>query len=189
MPILKLRVAQTCPHALLGVIPIGEVWLHRALLLREVDRQLPRARGHPVTVLEELMPVALEREQHCLQEWMETPFLATPTTHCSARARGQEHTLSFTCTSGKEDTSVHGLAGKIAGLSEWWVQLPFYVRERLEVIGSHTFLGTLPGFKPRNNDTALTALLERWSNTTHTFLLPFDKRTITPLDFATLTGV
>ncbi|EEF36051.1 conserved hypothetical protein [Ricinus communis] len=90
---------------------------------------------------------------------------------------------------GQEDTSVHELVGNIASLSEWWVQLLFYMGEMLEVIGFNTFLGTLTRFKPKNEVIAVTTLLERWSDTTHTFLLPFGEMTITSLDFIALTRV
>ncbi|EEF47951.1 conserved hypothetical protein [Ricinus communis] len=58
----------------------------------------------------------------------------------------------------------------------------------MEVTEFVTFLGTLSGFKPKNNATALTALLERWSDTTHTFVLHFREMTITPMHFTALTG-
>ncbi|EEF50226.1 conserved hypothetical protein [Ricinus communis] len=65
------------------------------------------------------MLVALEYELWCPWEWMETPLLAMPTTHYSAKARGQE------------DTPIHGLASNIAGVSEWWVLLSFWLGKGL----------------------------------------------------------
>ncbi|EEF41732.1 conserved hypothetical protein [Ricinus communis] len=76
-----------------------------------------------------------------------------------------------------------------ASVSESLVHIPTHVKEQVEVTDFHHFLGTLPGFNPRYNLTTPTVLLERWSNTSHTFLLPFRKITDIPLDFVALMGI
>ena len=40
-----------------------------------------------------------------------------------------------------------------------------------------------------SGQAAMYALIERWMDTTHTFHLPFGEMTITPLDFAAITGL
>ncbi|EEF45971.1 conserved hypothetical protein [Ricinus communis] len=59
----------------------------------------------------------------------------------------------------------------------------------MEATDFHLFLSTLPRLTPKNNATAMTTLLERWSDTTYTFLLPFGEKTIMPLDFTALIGI
>ena len=40
-----------------------------------------------------------------------------------------------------------------------------------------------------SSQAAMCALIERWMDTSHTFHLPFSEMTVTPLDFAAITGL
>ena len=40
-----------------------------------------------------------------------------------------------------------------------------------------------------SSQAATCALIERWMDTTHTFHLPFSEMTVTPFDFAAITGL
>ena len=40
-----------------------------------------------------------------------------------------------------------------------------------------------------SSQATMCALVERWMDTTHTFHLPFKEMTVTPLDFAAITGL
>ena len=40
-----------------------------------------------------------------------------------------------------------------------------------------------------SSQAAMCALIERWMDTTHTFHLPFGEMSVTPLDFAAITGL
>ena len=56
-------------------------------------------------------------------------------------------------------------------------------------MGFHDFILALLSEKGRIDYQPLYALLERWSESTHTFHLPFGEFTLDPVSFAAVTGI
>ncbi|KAI8542864.1 hypothetical protein RHMOL_Rhmol08G0173100 [Rhododendron molle] len=65
--------------------------------------------------------------------------------------------------------------------------LPRRVRELVDAAGFGEFIQTLT--RSRIDHAVLVALAERWRDTTNTFHLPIGEMTVTPADFATITGL
>ena len=54
--------------------------------------------------------------------------------------------------------------------------------------GFNVIISTLAYSSYLSSQIAMYALIERWMDTIHTFHLPFEEMTISPLDFSTITG-
>ncbi|KAI8563687.1 hypothetical protein RHMOL_Rhmol03G0128700 [Rhododendron molle] len=62
-----------------------------------------------------------------------------------------------------------------------------WVRALVDAAGFHLFIPILTVVK--NDHALLTALAERWHDTSNTFHFPIGEMTMTPVDFAALTGL
>ncbi|XP_058202936.1 protein MAIN-LIKE 1-like [Rhododendron vialii] len=80
-----------------------------------------------------------------------------------------------------------GFGGFVQSL-EFYRELPSVVQGLVDAAGFGTFVQVLTT-PIRNNHALLTALVERWWDTTNTFHLPHGEMTIMPLDFAAITGL
>ncbi|KAI8542629.1 hypothetical protein RHMOL_Rhmol08G0152400 [Rhododendron molle] len=65
--------------------------------------------------------------------------------------------------------------------------LPPRVKDLVNEAGFGEFIQTLSLVK--NDHVVLVALVERWRDTTNTFHLPPGEMTVTPADFAAITGL
>ncbi|XP_058225789.1 uncharacterized protein LOC131334672 isoform X2 [Rhododendron vialii] len=65
--------------------------------------------------------------------------------------------------------------------------LPERVRRLVDEAGFGQFIPTL--MQTKNDHAVLTALAERWQDTSNTFHFPVGEMTVTPLDFAAITGL
>jgi Plant mobile domain len=83
-----------------------------------------------------------------------------------------------------DDVYGHGGSGHSL---EYFRALPARVRELVEAAGFGPFVQLLGVV--RVDRAVLTALTERWWDTTNTFHFRFGEMTITPLDFAAITGL
>lgn len=72
-------------------------------------------------------------------------------------------------------------------MKEWYETLPQRAKDLVDGTGFGGFVQLLG--KTSNNCFQLTALAERWWDTTNTLHLPFGEATMTPLDFAAITGI
>lgn len=77
-----------------------------------------------------------------------------------------------------------GGSGKV---KSFYNQLPERAKQLVDDTGFKGFIQLLG--KTSNDRMQLTALAERWWDTTNTFHLPFAEATLTPLDFAAITGI
>ena len=80
-------------------------------------------------------------------------------------------------------------AGNFNGAHTWYESFPEVIRERIRVIGFQDFIHTLPTVQGQTDYQSLHALLERWSESTHTFQLPFGEFTVDPVSFAVVTSI
>ena len=71
----------------------------------------------------------------------------------------------------------------------WYGELTDDVKGRIQDTGFEDFILTLPDTQRQTDYQPLHALMERWSDTTHTFHLPYDEFTLDPVSFAAITGV
>ncbi|KAI8538200.1 hypothetical protein RHMOL_Rhmol09G0084200 [Rhododendron molle] len=81
---------------------------------------------------------------------------------------------------------IYGHGGSASSL-KYFKELPRRVRELVEEVGFGPFIQLLTSV--RVDCASLTALAERWWDTTNTFHLRFGEMTVTPLDFAAITGL
>ncbi|KAH7844242.1 hypothetical protein Vadar_025942 [Vaccinium darrowii] len=77
--------------------------------------------------------------------------------------------------------------GSLAPLAKWYRKLPEVVKDVVHEAGFEHFMKILPSF--RANIYILYACAERWWDTTNTFQFPFGEMTMTPKDFAMITGL
>ena len=80
-------------------------------------------------------------------------------------------------------------AGNFSGARAWYESFPEVIRERIRVTGFQDFIHALPTVQGRTDYQPLHALMERWSESTHTFQLPFGEFTVDPVSFAAITGI
>ncbi|KAI8535522.1 hypothetical protein RHMOL_Rhmol10G0180500 [Rhododendron molle] len=80
---------------------------------------------------------------------------------------------------------IHGFGGACRSLA-LYEALPSRVRELVDAAGFGEFIRTLT--LSRNDHVVLVALAERCRDTTNTFHLPLGEMTVTPTDFAAITG-
>jgi hypothetical protein len=69
----------------------------------------------------------------------------------------------------------------------FWERLPEAVREIVRQAGFGEFVGVLT--RASNDRQVVRALAERWWDTTNSFHFSFGELTVTPLDFAAITGL
>ncbi|XP_058195415.1 uncharacterized protein LOC131311843 [Rhododendron vialii] len=84
----------------------------------------------------------------------------------------------------KEYVRGFGGSGKV---KQWYGTLPQRAKELVDATGFGGFVQLLG--ETSNDRLQLTALAERWWDTTNTLHLPFGEATLTPLDFAAITGI
>ncbi|KAI8543458.1 hypothetical protein RHMOL_Rhmol08G0219900 [Rhododendron molle] len=81
---------------------------------------------------------------------------------------------------------IRGFSGACRSLA-LYEALPSRVKELVDAAGFGEFIRTLTS--SRNDHAVLVALAERWRDTTNTFHLPPEEMTVTPTDFAAITGL
>jgi hypothetical protein len=77
--------------------------------------------------------------------------------------------------------------GSHSPLVKWYRKLPEVVKDKVRDSGFGYFMEILPSFK--GNMSIIHGLAERWRDTTNSFHLPFGEMTMTPKDFAMITGL
>jgi hypothetical protein len=81
---------------------------------------------------------------------------------------------------------IRGFGGACSSLA-LYESLPDRVRQLVDEAGFGAYVGTLTW--ARNDHAVVVALAERWRDTTNTFHLPPGEMTVTPSDFAAITGL
>jgi hypothetical protein len=81
---------------------------------------------------------------------------------------------------------IRGFGGACSSLA-LYKSLPERVRQLVDEAGFGEFVRTLT--RARNDHAIVVALAERWRDTTNTFHLPPGEMTVTPTDFAAITGL
>ena len=71
----------------------------------------------------------------------------------------------------------------------WYDELTDDIKDRIQDTEFEDFILALPDTQGRTDYQPLHALMERWSDTTHTFHLPCGEFTLDPVSFAAITGV
>lgn len=82
--------------------------------------------------------------------------------------------------------------GGLGTIGKWWTKISRYDGNLVRAIDATGFGGiarALPKRMPNLSHSAVSAMGERWSETTHTFHLPFGEVTITPSDVVAMTGL
>ena len=79
--------------------------------------------------------------------------------------------------------------GNFSGARSWYDSLLEAIRNRIRDTGFSDFILALPSEKGRTDYQALHALMERWSESTQTFHLPFREFTLDPVSFTAVTGI
>ena len=87
------------------------------------------------------------------------------------------------------DTHSFKGAGNFSGARSWYDTFLDIIRDRIRDTGFEGFILALSSEKGRTDYQPLHALMERWSESTHTFQLPFGEYTLDPVSFATITSV
>ena len=87
------------------------------------------------------------------------------------------------------DTHSFKGAGNFSGARTWYDTFPDLIRARIRDTGFEAFVLALPSEKGRSDYQPLHALMERWSESTHTFQLPFGEYTLDPVSFAAITSI
>ncbi|KAI8559363.1 hypothetical protein RHMOL_Rhmol04G0167400 [Rhododendron molle] len=87
---------------------------------------------------------------------------------------------------GASQRDICGFGGACRSLA-LYEALPSRVRELVDAAGFGEFIRTLT--RSRNDHVVLVALADRWRDTTNTFHLPVGEMTVTPADFAAITGL
>ena len=80
-------------------------------------------------------------------------------------------------------------AENFSGARSWYDSLSEVIQTRIGDTGFTDFILALPSEKGRTDYQALHALIERWSESTHTFQLPFGEFTMDPVSFTAITGI
>ena len=80
-------------------------------------------------------------------------------------------------------------AGNFHGARMWYDELPDDIKDQIQDTGFGDFILALPDAQGRTDYQPLHALMERWSDTTHTFHLPCGEFTLDPVSFAAITGI
>ena len=71
----------------------------------------------------------------------------------------------------------------------WYDELTDDIKDRIQDTGFEDFILALPDTQGWTDYQPLHALMERWSDTTHTFHLPCGEFTLDPVSFAAITGI
>ena len=87
------------------------------------------------------------------------------------------------------DASRLRAGGSPSSVRRWYEVLPPAAKARVAETGFEPFILTISARSKKHDKKGLQALVERWMDTTHTFHLPVGEMTITPGDFAFLTGI
>ncbi|KAI8550394.1 hypothetical protein RHMOL_Rhmol06G0102800 [Rhododendron molle] len=98
--------------------------------------------------------------------------------------RDRDTHISFEWTMHTRDIYGHG---GLASSLKYFKELPRRVRELMEEAGFGPFIQLMTAV--RVDRAVLTALTERWWDTTNTFHFRFGEMTVTPLDFTAITGL
>ena len=80
-------------------------------------------------------------------------------------------------------------AGNFSGARSWYDGFPEIIQDRIRDTGFTNFIFALPSKKGRTDYQALHTLMERWSESAHTFQLPFEEFTLDPVSFTAVTGI
>ena len=80
-------------------------------------------------------------------------------------------------------------AGNFHEARMWYDELKDDIKDRIQDTGFEDFILALPDTQGRTDYQPLHALMERWSDTTHTFHLPCGEFTFDPISFAAVTGI
>ena len=89
----------------------------------------------------------------------------------------------------QHDSHTFKVAGNFSGARSWYDSLSEVIQNRIGDTGFTDFILTLPSEKGRTDYQALHALMERWSESTQTFHLPFREFTLDPVSFTAVTGI
>ncbi|CAA0827387.1 Unknown protein [Striga hermonthica] len=95
--------------------------------------------------------------------------------------RPHEHSLNF------PGRPLHKTAGSLQDVRKFYDRLFEAVKALVDQTGLGTFFSHLRVAAPRSSPEVTAALVDRWSDTTHTFHMATGEFTITPVDFAALT--
>ena len=71
----------------------------------------------------------------------------------------------------------------------WYDELTDDIKDRIQDTGFEDFILALPDAQGQTDYQPLHALMERWSDTTHTFHLPCGEFTLDPISFAAVTEI
>ncbi|CAA0827392.1 Unknown protein [Striga hermonthica] len=82
---------------------------------------------------------------------------------------------------------LHKTVGSLQDVRKFYDRLFDAVKALVDQTGLGTFFSHLRAAAPRSSPEVTAALVERWSDTTHTFHMATGEFTITPVDFAALT--
>ena len=80
-------------------------------------------------------------------------------------------------------------AGNFHETRMWYDELTDDVKDRIQDTGFEDFILALPDAQGRTDYQPLHTLMERWSDTTHTFHLPCDEFTFDHVSFVAITGI
>ncbi|KAI8538178.1 hypothetical protein RHMOL_Rhmol09G0081900 [Rhododendron molle] len=100
--------------------------------------------------------------------------------------RDSRHHLSVSWEQRGAAASSRGHGGPAYSL-ELYNSLPERVRDLVDAVGFGPFIQTLTAVK--SDHALLTALAERWWDTSNSFHFPLGKMTVTPTDFVAITGL
>ncbi|KDP30563.1 hypothetical protein JCGZ_16922 [Jatropha curcas] len=81
------------------------------------------------------------------------------------------------------------LGGSASDASAFWDWLDLPMRARVVAAGFGDYASGLRRTHPRFPPAMRYALMERWNDCTHTFVFGFSEMTLTPVDYATITGL
>ncbi|KAI8550575.1 hypothetical protein RHMOL_Rhmol06G0117800 [Rhododendron molle] len=98
----------------------------------------------------------------------------------------QTHIANTWAEEGAAQRDIRGFGGARRSLA-LYESLPQRVRDLVDAAGFGEFIRTLT--RSRIDHAVLVALAERWKDTTNTFHLPPGEMTVTPIDFAVITGL
>ncbi|XP_058224951.1 protein MAINTENANCE OF MERISTEMS-like [Rhododendron vialii] len=157
----------------------GEVWsFERAVTLAESIRLAPRgqfdAASYAPPEPHVFIPSGVESLAPLRESYDAELILRDPQRHLSVDWAQR----------GAASTRGHG---GLASSLELYKSLPERVRALVDVAGFRSFILTLTPIK--SDHALLTALAERWWDSSNTFHLPIGEMTVTPSDFAALTGL
>ncbi|XP_058210681.1 protein MAIN-LIKE 2-like [Rhododendron vialii] len=119
-------------------------------------------------------PVGLKLRKPEITTYDDNVVLREPLVHLSVYNRVEAH----------EYVRGHGGSGQV---KKYYEALPAGAKELVQGSGFGEFV-QLVG-ETSNDRVQLTALTERWWDTTNTFHFPFGEATMTPMDFVAITGI